>query len=152
MSTIVVVCEQPCIIMLRVRTSDSSHSCVDGGGGVRNRADASWSGWLCRLVVQALPLMLVVGVGAVLLSVRAVQWTKSHVFRVLPFGALTNFDAMDACTGILVSGLFMIYFGRMDLRVADVVGRLAQLLVKRPSPSPSYCLNLLLKIHWNDCY
>ncbi len=84
--------------------------------------------------------MLVVGVGAVLLSVRAVQWTQSHVFHVLPFGALTNFDVMDACTGILVSGLFMIYFGRMDLRVADVVGQWARLLLKRPPP-PSYCFS-----------
>jgi hypothetical protein len=63
------------------------------------------------------------------------------VFHVLPLGALTNFDVVDACTGILVSGLFMIYFGRMDLRVADVVGPLAQLLVKRRSPSPSYCFS-----------
>jgi hypothetical protein len=65
----------------------------------------------CRLVVQALPLILAGGVGVVLFGARAVQWTQSHVFHVLPFGALTNFDVMDACTGILVSGLFMMYFG-----------------------------------------
>jgi hypothetical protein len=65
----------------------------------------------CRMVIQSLPLILVGGVVLVLVGCRVLQWVQVHVFRVIPFGKLTNFDVTDACIGILVSGQFMLYFG-----------------------------------------
>jgi hypothetical protein len=63
------------------------------------------------MVIQSLPLILVGGVVLVLVGCRALQWLQEFVFHVVPFGKLTNFNVTDACVGILVSGLFMLYFG-----------------------------------------
>jgi hypothetical protein len=66
----------------------------------------------CRYVIQALPLMLVGGVVLALMGTRLLQTVQSKVFHVIPFGLLSKFNITDACVGILVSGAFMLYFGR----------------------------------------
>ncbi len=64
-----------------------------------------------RYIVQSLPRVLLGGVGIALAGTRALQLVQSKVFHVIPFGLLTKFSIVDACVGILVSGLFMLYFG-----------------------------------------
>ena len=66
-----------------------------------------------RYIIQSLPLILVGGIGIVMLATRALQLFQSRVLHVLPFGSLGNFSLVDACIGILVSGLFMLYFGTL---------------------------------------
>lgn len=66
---------------------------------------------VCRMVIEGLPVLLIAVVVLVLLVTRSVQQFQSRVLHVLPFGALSNFSLGDACVGILVSGLFMLYFG-----------------------------------------
>ena len=63
-------------------------------------------------VIQSLPLILVLGVALVMAVTRAVQLTQRYVFRTLPFGSLSKLSLVDSCVGILVSGVFMLYFGR----------------------------------------
>jgi hypothetical protein len=81
--------------------------------------------------VQSLPLMLVGGVVLALVGTRTLQLVQSKVFHVIPFGLLTDFNILDACVGILVSGAFMLYFGGCCLRVAWPVRteRVADLVV-----------------------
>jgi hypothetical protein len=67
--------------------------------------------WPCRLLVQALPAILAGGIIVVMTATRAMQLVQTHVLHVLPFGSLGQFSVLDVCTGILVSGLFMMYFG-----------------------------------------
>ena len=62
-------------------------------------------------MIQALPLMLVGGVGLALVGTRLLQLVQSRVFHVVPFGLLSKFSIQDASVGILVSGSFMLYFG-----------------------------------------
>ncbi len=33
------------------------------------------------------------------------------MFHTLPFGAMSNLSLSDICVGVLISGLFMLYFG-----------------------------------------
>jgi hypothetical protein len=75
---------------------------------------------LCRFIVQSLPLILVGGIAIVMTATRGVQLVQRHVLHVLPFGSLGQFSLSDVCIGILVSGLFMMYFGACCGRVADV--------------------------------
>jgi hypothetical protein len=42
---------------------------------------------------------------------RLMQLVQSHVFHVLPFGAMSTHSLLDICVGIFVSGVFMLYFG-----------------------------------------
>ena len=53
------------------------------------------------------------GVGIAMAGTRVVQLVQSRVFHTIPFGALSNFSLVDTCIGILVSGLFMLYFGEL---------------------------------------
>jgi hypothetical protein len=61
--------------------------------------------------VQSLPLILVGGITIVMAATRVVQLVQRHVLHVFPFGSLGQFSLPDVCIGILVSGLFMMYFG-----------------------------------------
>ena len=61
--------------------------------------------------MQSLPLILVGGITVVMTGTRVVQLVQRHVLHVLPFGSLGQFSLPDVCIGILVSGLFMMYFG-----------------------------------------
>jgi hypothetical protein len=64
-----------------------------------------------RYIVQALPVMLVGGILVVMTATRCLQLVQSRVLHVLPFGALGSVTLSDICVGILISGLFMLYFG-----------------------------------------
>jgi hypothetical protein len=66
---------------------------------------------LHRFIVQSLPLILVGGIAIVMTATRVVQLVQTHVLHVIPFGSLGQFSLPDVCVGILVSGLFMMYFG-----------------------------------------
>jgi hypothetical protein len=68
-------------------------------------------GRLCRFIVQSLPLILVGGIAVVVAATRVVQLVQTRVLHVIPFGSLGQFSLSDVCVGILVSGLFMMYFG-----------------------------------------
>jgi hypothetical protein len=50
----------------------------------------------------------------VLLATRVLQLVQTHILHVLPFGSVGQFSLRDACAGIFVSGLFMMYFGACD--------------------------------------
>ncbi len=73
--------------------------------------------------MQSLPLMLVGGIGIVMIATRGLQLVQAHVLHVLPFGSLGQFSIRDVCTGILVSGLFMMYFGAQSTIVTTLIGR-----------------------------
>jgi hypothetical protein len=64
-----------------------------------------------RYVVQSLPLILLGGIAVVMAGTKVLQLVQSKVFHVLPFGALSATSLSDVCIGILISGLFMLYFG-----------------------------------------
>jgi hypothetical protein len=64
-----------------------------------------------RLIVQFLPALLVVMVGVVLALTRLLQTVQTRVFKTIPFGALSEFNIVDASIGIIISGMFMLYFG-----------------------------------------
>jgi hypothetical protein len=64
-----------------------------------------------RYIVQALPVLLVSGILVVMSLTRCIQIVQQRVFHVLPFGALGSMTLSDICVGILISGLFMLYFG-----------------------------------------
>ena len=40
-----------------------------------------------------------------------IQVVQSRVFRTLPFGALSSMSLTDTCSGIFISGVFMLYIG-----------------------------------------
>ncbi len=61
--------------------------------------------------MQSLPLILVGGILLVMVATRGVQLVQFHVMHTLPFGALSQLNLVDTCLGVLVSGLFMMYFG-----------------------------------------
>jgi hypothetical protein len=77
-----------------------------------------------RLIVQSLPLVLMGGIVVVMLATRLVQLVQTHLMRMLPFGALSNFSLVDVCVGVLVSGLFMMYLGEPSRFVLHIVARL----------------------------
>ena len=62
-------------------------------------------------VIQSLPLILLLGVAVVMVVTRAVQLTQRYVFHTLPFGSLSKLSLVDTCVGVIVSGVFMLYFG-----------------------------------------
>lgn len=64
-----------------------------------------------RYIIQSLPLILVLSIALVMAATRLLQFVQSRVFHVLPVGALSSSNLSDICVGILVSGLFMLYFG-----------------------------------------
>ncbi len=61
--------------------------------------------------MQALPVILVGCIIVVMAATRLVQLVQFRVLHVLPFGSLGQFSLVDVCVGILVSGMFMMYFG-----------------------------------------
>ncbi len=66
--------------------------------------------------MQSLPIILVSAVLLVMGATRVVQAVQSHVLHVLPVGALSTTSLSDTCVGILISGVFMMYFGGCSLR------------------------------------
>ena len=66
------------------------------------------------LVTQALPLILVLSVGVVLLGTRLLQLIQRKVFKVLPFGAAGELNLVDVCIGILISGSYYLYFRKWE--------------------------------------
>jgi hypothetical protein len=62
--------------------------------------------------MQVLPLLLLSGVALVMAATRIVQLVQTHLLRTLPFGSLTQFSLWDICVGVIVSGMFMMYFGK----------------------------------------
>ncbi len=66
---------------------------------------------LSRLIVQSLPLVLVGGIGLVMAATCVLRLVQTRVLHMLPFGSLSQFSLGDVCVGILISGLFMMYFG-----------------------------------------
>jgi hypothetical protein len=79
----------------------------------------SWCRAAClvhhRLIVQVLPLLLVGGVAVIVAATRVVQLLQTQILRTLPFGSLAQFSLWDVCVGVVVSGLFMMYFGALPL-------------------------------------
>ncbi len=61
-------------------------------------------------VTQSLPLVLAASVIIVLLATRLLQWTQRRVFRVMPWGAVSDLDIVDVCIGILITGSYYLYF------------------------------------------
>lgn len=74
-----------------------------------------------RYIIQSLPLILFTCVGLALVSLKSLQLVQQRVLHVVPFGALSQFNVVDSCLGILVAGLFMLYFGE-DWPLALVCG------------------------------
>ena len=67
---------------------------------------------VCRYLTQSLPLLFVAAMAVVLGAVRCLQQVQARVFRVVPFGMMDNLTVANTCFGILLSGLFMLYFGK----------------------------------------
>ena len=65
-------------------------------------------------IVQSLPVILFGSVGVVILGTRALQWVQRTLLGRLPFGALSALNLIDVCIGIIVSGMFMLYFGKPE--------------------------------------
>ena len=62
-------------------------------------------------IIQSLPLVLFGAVAFVVVCTKVLQWVQSSVCHVLPFGALSAVTLVDVCIGMLISGIFMMYFG-----------------------------------------
>lgn len=61
--------------------------------------------------MQSLPLILLGATYLVWVSTRALQLLQSRVFHVLPFGSMSPTSLSDTCVGIVISGVYMMYFG-----------------------------------------
>ena len=64
-----------------------------------------------RYIVQSLPALLVGIATVVLFATKTVQLFQVHVLHKLPWGSLARFSVTDTCVGIVVMGLFVLYFG-----------------------------------------
>ena len=62
-------------------------------------------------IVQSLPVLLFCGTVVVIAATRLLQQVQVKVFHTLPFGAMSQVGLVDVCIGILISGIFMLYFG-----------------------------------------
>ncbi len=62
-------------------------------------------------IVQSLPLLLFCGTVVVIAATRLLQQVQVRVFHTLPFGAMSALSLTDVCVGILISGIFLLYFG-----------------------------------------
>ena len=71
------------------------------------------------------------GVGIAMAGTRVVQLVQSRVFHTIPFGALSNFNIVDACVGITVATT-LAEEQRQDLR-SPQIGRIAQRLIETGS-------------------
>ena len=60
-------------------------------------------------------------IGVVVIMTKALQYLQRVVLGVLPFGALSAVSLVDVCLGMLVSGTFMMYFGKPQTRASDSV-------------------------------
>ena len=76
-------------------------------------------------IIQALPLTLTLGITVVVVTTKALQWLQRTVLGVLPFGALSVVSLADVCFGMLISGIFMLYFG-MPSRIGGNAGTFSQ--------------------------
>lgn len=65
-----------------------------------------------RYIVQSLPLILLGATFLVWTSTRALQLLQSRVFHVVPFGSMSPTSLSDTCVGIVISGVYMMYFGQ----------------------------------------
>jgi hypothetical protein len=64
-------------------------------------------------VTQSLPLVLAASVVIVFLGTRLLQWIQRRVFRVMPWGAVSDLDIIDVCMGIFITGLYYLYFRKI---------------------------------------
>ena len=62
------------------------------------------------LATAALPILLVVAVAMVWLATTVLQLCQQYVFRSIPFGALSEFNVVDICIGVLITGSYYLYF------------------------------------------
>ena len=62
-------------------------------------------------IIQSLPLTLAVCIAGVVCVTKGLQFLQRTVLGVLPFGALSAVSLVDVCLGMLISGIFMMYFG-----------------------------------------
>ena len=94
----------------------ASFRCLEGVNGITYHSQCNR---LCsfpcyvsgRYIVQSLPALLVGIATVVLLATKAVQLFQVHVLHKLPWGSLSRFSVTDTCVGIVVMGLFVLYFG-----------------------------------------
>ena len=61
-------------------------------------------------VTEALPVILLFAVVVVLIATRVLQFVQRTVFKVLPFGALSELSIVDVCIGVMISGSYYLYF------------------------------------------
>ncbi len=62
-------------------------------------------------MTQALPLVLAVSIVTIVLATRLLQFLQRFVFHVVPFGATAQLSLVDASIGILITGVYHLYFG-----------------------------------------
>ncbi len=66
-------------------------------------------------LTESIPLVIVGAILCVLLSARALQWVQRVALRQLPMGATSDVRLLDVCLGILLTGLYYVYFGTRPL-------------------------------------
>ena len=62
------------------------------------------------LLTMSLPLLLLMATTIVVNMVRALQCVQRRVLKRLPFGAMNELDLTDVSVGIVISGLYYLYF------------------------------------------
>lgn len=62
-------------------------------------------------VTQSLPLILAFAIVVVVVATRLLQLLQRLVCHVLPFGATSDVSLTDTCIGILITGVYHLYFG-----------------------------------------
>ena len=61
--------------------------------------------------MQALPLLMVVGMLACAVGFRALQTIQRRVLHVMPIGSLSKLTLAEWAVRVLVAGVFLIYLG-----------------------------------------
>ena len=66
-------------------------------------------------VVESIPIMLILTVAVVLISARVFQLLQRLLLGRLPTGATSDVHLIDICLGIILTGLYYVYFGEQTV-------------------------------------
>jgi hypothetical protein len=99
-------------------------------------------------VTQLLPVILGTSILVVLGVTKALQCIQRVVFKVLPFGAITDTNLVDVCVGIFITGVFHLYLCKSMASAAIVQGAACACML-RPVPC-GVCACARLPQSWCD--
>ncbi len=72
-------------------------------------------------MTQSLPLVLGLSIVSIVMMTRLLQQAQRFIFHVVPFGATAQLSLVDASIGILITGVYHLYFGETASRCVRCV-------------------------------